>query len=172
MFKSRSYVYGIGTGIIVGALLLQIMSFRAVAPGQTGIALDEMDAQKLKDEASKYYQVIDKNIKVYTQTELDDAVQKKLKEETDKLAAAKPQDKPQVSTPVVTQKIVIYVQPNLDATAVTELLIKAGLITDRKAFAAELQKQGGNSKLQVGPHVFEGSMDMQALVANLLTTIQ
>lgn len=169
MFKSRSFVYGIGTGIIVGALLLQIMSVRSSAPGQTGIAPDEMDPQKLKDEASKYYQVFDKNTKVYTQTELDASVQKKVKEETDKLVAAKPPEQPKANTPEGTSKIIIYVQPNLDATAVSELLVKSGIITDRIAFVTELEKQGGNTKIQIGFHVFEGVTDIQKVVANLIT---
>ncbi|NOV03139.1 hypothetical protein [Paenibacillus planticolens] len=166
MFKNRSYMLGIGTGIIVGALLLQLMSVRASAPGPSSLALEEMDPTKLKEEAAKYYQVFDKNAKVYTQTELDAAVQKKVKEETDKLAAAKAQEPPKVET---VNRTVIYVQPNLDATAVAELLVKSGLITDRKAFATELQKQGGNTKLQVGFHVFEGQVDMQQVVTNLIT---
>ncbi|MDU0201328.1 MULTISPECIES: hypothetical protein [Paenibacillus] len=169
MLKNRSYLLGIGTGIIVGALLLQVMSVRASAPGKSGLALDEMDPQKLKEETAKYYQVFDLGTKMYTQAEVDASVQKKVKEETDKLAAAKPQDQPKTETVVRT---VVYVQPNLDATAVSELLVKSGLITDRKAFATELQKQGGNSKLQVGFHVFEGQMDMQQVVSNLITSQQ
>ncbi|SDM98583.1 hypothetical protein SAMN04487897_101715 [Paenibacillus sp. yr247] len=169
MFKNRSYIYGIGTGIIVGALLLQIMSVRGSAPSQSSIAMDEMDPQKLKDETSKYYQVFDKNMKVYTQTELDAAVQKRLKEETDKLAAAKPQDQFKANTPEGSHKIIIYVQPNLDATAVSELLVKSGIITDRKAFVTELEKQGGNTRIQIGFHVFDGAMDVQKVVTNLMT---
>ncbi|MBA2937808.1 hypothetical protein HZF08_05780 [Paenibacillus sp. CGMCC 1.16610] len=169
MLKNRSYLLGIGTGIIVGALLLQVMSVRASAPGKSGLALDEMDPQKLKEEAAKYYQVFDLGTKMYTQAEVDASVQKKVKEEADKLAAAKPQDQPKTETVVRT---VVYVQPNLDATAVSELLVKSGLITDRKAFATELQKQGGNTKLQVGFHVFEGQLDMQQVVSNLITSQQ
>lgn len=170
MLKNRSYILGIGTGIIVGALLLQMMSVRASAPGKSGLALDEMDPQKLKEEATKYYQVFDLGTKMYTQAEVDASVQKKVKEETDKLAAAKPQDRPNKVETVV--RTVIYVQPSLDATAVSELLVKSGLISDRKAFAAELEKQGGNTKLQVGFHVFEGQMDMQKVVSNLITSQQ
>ncbi|NEW05575.1 hypothetical protein GK047_06020 [Paenibacillus sp. SYP-B3998] len=160
MFKNRSYLLGIGTGIIVGALLLQIMSARPAAVGP-GTTFDEMDPLKLKEQASKYYQVFDKETKLFTQADFDAGVKTKLKEETDKLLASKPQAQQQT-------KIVVYVQPNLDATAVTELLIKTGIISDRKAFTAELEKQGGNFKIQVGPHVFEGVLDMKQVVANLI----
>lgn len=166
MFRNRTFLLGVGTGVVVGALLLQMMSVRAGAPGQTGLTLDEMDPQKLKEEASKYYQVYDKSTKMYTQAEVDASIQEKVKEETNKLAAAKPTEQPKVER---VQRTVIYVQPNLDATAVGELLVKSGLITDRKAFADELAKQGGNTKLQVGFHIFEGQMDMKQVVTNLLT---
>ncbi|MDD9270315.1 hypothetical protein ACFPES_24985 [Paenibacillus sp. GCM10023248] len=169
MFRNRTFLVGIGTGVIVGALLLQVMSVRSGVPGGSGLTLDEMDPQKLKEEASKYYQVYDKNTKMYTQAELDASVGQKVKEATEGLAAAKPTEQPKVET---VHRTVIYVQPNLDATAVAELLVKSGLITDRKAFADELAKQGGNTKLQVGFHVFEGQMDMKQVVTNLLTQQQ
>ncbi|MNV84444.1 hypothetical protein D3C71_1783180 [compost metagenome] len=129
-----------------------------------------MDPQKLKEEASKYYQVFEKNVKVYTQAELDAAIQKKLKEEADKLAAAKPQDQPKATSPAAPpSKVVIYVQPNLDATAVADLLVNSGVITDRKAFVTELDKQGGNTKIQIGYHEFVGVLDVQAIVTNLIS---
>ncbi|MEW9697692.1 hypothetical protein [Paenibacillus sp. SI8] len=167
MFKNRSFVYGIGTGIIVGAILLQVMSVRPSAQPPSGISLDEMDPLQLKEQASKYYQVFDKESKVYTQAEYDAGIKSKVKEETDKLAASKPQET-QTKNSTGAQRTVIYIQPNLDATAVTELLVKSGIITDRKAFTTELDKQGGTFKLQVGFHVFEGVLDMQKVVANLL----
>ncbi|MFD0698355.1 hypothetical protein ACFQZT_30205 [Paenibacillus sp. GCM10027628] len=168
MFKNRSYVYGIGTGIIIGAVLLQIMAVRPSAPGSSATPLDELDPLKLKDQASKYYQVFDKATKVYTQADYDAAVQKKVQEEKDKLATSKPKDQPPSGSTSAEQRIVIYVQPNLDATAVTELLLKSGIITDRKAFMTELEKQGGSVKIQIGYHVFEGAMDMQKVVSNLI----
>ncbi|NOU68483.1 hypothetical protein GC096_31115 [Paenibacillus sp. LMG 31461] len=172
MFKNRALVTGIGVGIIVGAILLQVMLIRPSSPSKSGISLEEMDPQKLKEEASKYYLVLEKNVKMYTQAELDAAVQKKVKDEADKLASTKPQETPKSTDPaaVTSSKIVIYVQPNLDATAVAELLVKSGVITDRKAFVTELDKRGGNTKIQVGYHVFEGFMDMQTVVTNLITS--
>jgi gas vesicle protein len=169
VFKNRALVTGIGVGIIVGAILLQVMLIRPSSPSKSGISLEEMDPQKLKEEASKYYLVLEKNVKMYTQTELDSAVQKKLKEETDKLAASKPQDQSKASPPTVSSKIVIYVQQNLDASTVADLLFRSGVISDRKAFITELDKQGGNTKIQVGYHEFEGIMDMASIVTNLIT---
>ncbi|RTE01805.1 hypothetical protein [Paenibacillus whitsoniae] len=171
MFKNRLFVSGLGIGVIVGAILLEIMLVRPSAAPNTNpsgtISLEEMDPQKLKQEASKYFQVYDLNVKMFTQAELDAAVQKKVKEEGDKAAAAPKTEQQTAKAPP--QKIVIYVQPNLDATAVADLLVQSGVIADRNAFAAELAKQGGNYKIQVGFHAFEGVQDMAGIVANLLT---
>ncbi|OCT13788.1 hypothetical protein A8709_19630 [Paenibacillus pectinilyticus] len=169
MFKNRVLVTGIGTGIIIGAILLQVMNVRPSAPKTSGIALEEMDPQKLKEETSKYYQVFEKNVKMYTQAELDAAIQKKVKEEADKQATAKPQDQAKATPATASSKIVMYVQPNLDATTVADLLFRAGVIADRKAFVTELDKQGGNTKIQVGYHEFDGVMSMPAVVTNLIT---
>ena len=123
MFKNRALVSGIGIGIIVGAFLLQMMPVRPSAPSQSGISLDEMDPQKLKDEASKYYQVFEKNVKMYTQAELDAAYRRKVKEETDKLAAAKPQDQPKATRLQRFFEDRYLCTAKLDATAVADLLV-------------------------------------------------
>ncbi|MFC5448369.1 hypothetical protein [Paenibacillus aestuarii] len=169
MFKNRLFVFGLGFGIIVGAILLQVMLARPSATDQSGIKPDEMDPLKLKEQASKYYQVFEKDTKVYTQAELDANVAQKVKEETDKLAAAQPAGQPQPAAPTVTVRNVIYVQPSLDATAVTDLLEKSGVISDRKAFESEMQKQGGVYKIQAGPHIFEGKLEIPQVIANLMT---
>lgn len=174
MFRNRSYVYGIGTGIIVGALLLQVMlAAQSPAAAPAGTPIEEMEPQKLKEQAAKFYQVYEKNVKVYTQDEFDAGVQKKVKEETDKLAAAIPSDKPaEQASPPASSRTVLYVQPHLDATAVSELLMQSGVITDQKAFAAELDKQGGAYKIQIGYHEFQGALTMEQIVKNLISKQQ
>ncbi len=75
-----------------------MMSVRASAPGQTGLALDEMDPQKLKAKLrniTKFSIRIQKYIRKLSWMQL---VLKKVKEETDKLAAAKPQDQPKANS--------------------------------------------------------------------------
>lgn len=163
MFKNRTYVMGLGAGIIAGALLLQVMIVaQSPAPQQptaTSSPLDELDPQKLKEQATKYFQVFDKDVKVYTQADVD----KLLQAEKDQQAAATPA----AQEPV--KRTIVYVQPDLTATSVSELLYRAGIIVDRNAFEGELRKQGATSKIQVGYHVFEGAPDVQTVIDNLIT---
>ncbi|UJF35371.1 endolytic transglycosylase MltG [Paenibacillus hexagrammi] len=171
MFKNRSYMYGIGTGIIVGAILLEMMTIsQRPTPAQESAPIEEMEPQKLKEQASKFYQVYEKDEKLYTQADFDASVQKRVQDELAKQpAATNPSAQPQAQ-PAPVSRVVVYVQPNLDATAVGELLLNSGVISDRKAFAAELEKQGGSYKIQIGYHQFQGTLTMEDVVKNLITS--
>jgi hypothetical protein len=176
VFKNKMYVNGLGVGLIVGAILLQLMivskeasskfsasgTMASVQPqtsAQTASSAD-VDLQKLKAEAAKSFQVFDKNVKLYTQAELDVELQKKLKEEKDKSALA---------SPASNKRTYIYIQPNLPASSVAELLYRAEIVTDRRALEEELVKQNAVNKMQVGFHVFEGAQNMQQVIKNLTT---
>lgn len=170
MFKNRTYISGLGLGLIIGAILLQLMlqakeaGSQPVVPTPSGTAApDEMDPKQLKEAASKYYQLFEKNVKVYTQAEVDAKVQEALKGQpqagsgSDKTAPGK--------------SITVYVSKGLVASQVSELLFRSGVIVDRNAFEKLLDEQQITSKIQVGAHVFEPSMDPQQ-VMKLLTTAQ
>jgi hypothetical protein len=171
VFKNRMYVYGLGVGLIVGAIMLQLMivskeasnkysGSSAVNGPAPNTPLEEMDLQKLKAEAGKSFQVFDKNEKVYTQAGFDTELQKRLKEEKDKLGSA---------STAAPKRTYVYIQPNLPASSVAELLYKAEIVLDRRALEEELVKQNVTSKVQVGFHVFEGTPDLQQVIKNLTT---
>lgn len=165
MFRNKIYLYGLGIGLIVGAVLLQLMIISSkysqtdtIANVTSNIPIEELDAQKLKAEAAKSFQVFDKNVKVYIQADFDAELQKKLKEEKDKLPTAS-------SSPA--KRTYLYIQPNLPASSVAELLYKAEIVTDRRAFEEALIKQDVTNKMQVGFHMFEGAPDLQQIIKNL-----
>jgi cell division protein YceG involved in septum cleavage len=172
VFRNKIYLSGLGLGLILGAIMLQLMlvskeasskysSSNVIATGTgTGAPLEEMDPQKLKAEVEKNFQVFDKTVKLYTQAQFDAELQKKLKEEKDKLAAA---------GPASGKRTYIYIQPNLPASSVAELLYHAEVVTDRRALEEELNKQNVTNKIQVGFHLFEGTPDVQQVIQNLIT---
>jgi hypothetical protein len=172
VFRNKIYLSGLGLGLIIGAILLQLMlvskeasskySASNVAATGTGTKapLEDMDPQQLKAEAEKSFQVFDKTVKVYTQAEFDAELQKKMKEEKDKLAAA---------GPVQAKRTYVYIQPNLPASSIADLLYHAEIVTDRRALEEELQKQNITNKMQVGFHLFEGTPDLQQVIQNLIT---
>ncbi|NOU93403.1 hypothetical protein GC093_09255 [Paenibacillus sp. LMG 31456] len=168
MPTNKSLLYGLGTGLIAGALLLQLMNL-ATSPGkQQGIAANnpvspsEMDRQQLKEAASKYYKVYENDQKLYNQAQVDTIVQQKLKEEQDKAPAVAPAPSPVKET-------YIYVYDGQSAGIVADMLVKSGVITDRAAFEELMAKQQLNAKIIAGVHVFKGTLDLSQVVTNLTT---
>ncbi|MFS0839326.1 hypothetical protein [Paenibacillus sp. 1P03SA] len=70
MKVNKTLLVGIGIGMITGSALLQLMlsAARPVQPlsQNSAVSIEQMDMNKLKTEAGKYYQVFDKNQPVFT----------------------------------------------------------------------------------------------------------
>lgn len=164
MRTNKSLLYGLGTGLILGAVLLQLMN----AASSGGHAMPEsaipettvldLDQKQLKEAASRYYQVFDKTEKLYSQQQLDSAVQQKLKEEKDKLAA---------QAPASPKETYIYISRGLVSYQVADLLYQSGVITDRKAFEDEMVKKQLNDKIVSGLHAFKGPQNLQQVIATI-----
>ncbi|MDF2962589.1 MAG: hypothetical protein K0S39_4324 [Paenibacillus sp.] len=170
MPTKKSWLYGLGTGLIAGALLLQLMNI-AVSPAKQSGTADkvaspaEMDRQQLKEAASKYFQVYENDQKLFNQAQVDTIVQQKLKEEKDKQPAVVPP--PPVKETV--RETYIFVSSGATAGNVADMLIKSGVITDRAAFEDLMDKQQLNDKIIAGVHVFKGVVDLNQVVSNLTT---
>lgn len=154
---------GLGIGLILGALLLYVMNFAAKAPAPSqppkAPAASELDMQALKQQAGLYYQVFGKDEKVYTEPQVDDL----LKRETGKPADAKKIGADSTK--------VVYIEDGYKAASVSDMLFKAGIITDRKAFEDELSRQQKTGKIQVGAHVFTAPLDMNGVIAKKITAL-
>ncbi|SCW42530.1 hypothetical protein SAMN04487970_1006178 [Paenibacillus tianmuensis] len=168
MLKNKSLLYGLGTGLILGAVLLQLMN--AVAPSSSaaskqpaaGQAPEEMDRIRLKEAASTYFNVYDKSQKLYDQPQVDAMIAQKLKEEKDKQAA-----QPQSAAP--DKETYIYVSKGMTAAQVADLLQQSGVIADRTALVDELRQKQLNDKIISGVHGFKGSQELTQIIANLTT---
>lgn len=169
MLKNKSLLYGLGTGMILGAILLQLMN--AVVPSgsaaskqpATGQAPEEMDRVRLKEVASTYFNVYDKSQKLYDQPQVDAMIAQKLKEEKDKQAATQPQ------SAAPDKETYIYVSKGMTAAQVADLLQQSGVITDRTAFVDTMKQKQLNDKIISGLHVFKGPLELTEVIANLTT---
>jgi len=163
MLKNRSLLFGLGLGLIAGALLLQVMNI-AVSPQQAnGLELQELDKQKLKEAASKYFQVNELDQKLYNQAQADALVQQKLKEEKEKQAA----NAPAQAAKEPAKETYIFISKGLTAGNVADLLQQSGVISDRKAFEDAMYKQQLNDKIVAGVHVFKDPQDLTQVLTNL-----
>ncbi|CAG7623797.1 endolytic transglycosylase MltG [Paenibacillus allorhizosphaerae] len=164
MRNNKSLLYGLGTGLIIGAILLQLMNAASSAghtmpvsavPNATAMDLDQ---KQIKEAASKYFQVFDKAEKLYTQPQLDSFVQQKLKEEKDK-RDAQPSASP--------KETYIYISKGLVSYQVADVLYQSGVIADRKAFEDEMNKKQLNDKIVSGIHAFKGPQELQQVIAKI-----
>lgn len=167
MFKNRLFLSGIGIGLITGSLLLQLMNVGAESANpqpSNKVSLDELDVNQLKQQAERYFQVFSKDEKVYTAAQTD----KILAEQKEKLNATAP--KPELAEPQPQVKqTVIYVEEGYKAEYVGQLLVKAGIIPDAKAFEQELIRQQKLNRIQVGAHLFGSKLDLSDVVDKLTT---
>ncbi|TVY10630.1 hypothetical protein [Paenibacillus cremeus] len=171
MMNKKSLLYGLGSGLIIGAVLLQLMNSvvpptgkaapKSAVPSPT---IEDLDQKQVKEIAGKYFQVYDKADKVYSQQQVDALVQQKVKEEKDKNAAQAP-----AQAPTQPPETYIYVSRGLTATNVADLLEQSSVITDRKAFVDEMNKKQLNDKIVTGVHHFKGPQELQQVVTNITT---
>ncbi|MGO4106818.1 hypothetical protein [Paenibacillus sp. YAF4_2] len=150
MFKNRSFVAGLGAGIIAGAILLQIMQ------------IGDESQQKLSDGFK------DGEPKLYTQEELDDRIAEERAKAADvdavesaKPSAVKPTETPNdeaaatpatenndtkaeeqaAATEKAESKRKIHITGGMNLTDTAELLKEQKLIADKSAFIAKMKKK-------------------------------
>lgn len=163
MANNKSMLTGLGAGLILGAVLLQLMN-AAPTTAVSGPSLEEMNPAQLKEAASNYFQVYDKEQKVYDQTQADALVLQRLHEEKEKQAV-----EPQPAAPASVKEAYIYISSGLTAGNVADMLLAGGVITDRKAFEDEMRGKRLNDKIVAGVHVFKSPMELSEVITNLTT---
>jgi len=181
MFKNRYFVVGLGCGIIVGVLLLQM-----IMTGQN--MMHTLTKEQLEREAERQgYQLVPVNAEKPSALEIDsDAlVSQHDSEDGPELSAnvekpvASPSHSNKVNASEQEQATVeeaevqtaasagtaeepgetvsknIYIKPNTTSTAIAEQLMEAGVIADDVAFAEYIKTQQMQSKLRAGSFKFQ-----------------
>jgi hypothetical protein len=188
VLKDNRLLVGLGIGLIIGAILLELMNVAITGVDQhtllNGSVSDgkQYTPEELKDIAdSLEYNIIEKSAVFYTQDEMDQAI-RKAKEPIVKEPIVK---NPNVKVPVVKEPVVkepaeipvtgktISYQVNIKTGMVTEdvtdLLITAGLITDADSFQKELGRRKLNNNIQVGKFEFTKKPSLTELI-NIITS--
>lgn len=163
MANHKSMLTGLGAGLILGAVLLQLMN-AASSTAVSGPSLEEMNPAQLKEAASVYFQVYDKEQKVYDQSQVDALVLQKLQQVKETQTA-----EAQSAAPASAKETYIYVSGGLTAGKVADMLLASGIIKDRKAFEDEMRRKRLNDKIVAGVHVFKSPVELSEVIANLTT---
>ncbi|PZE22425.1 hypothetical protein [Paenibacillus xerothermodurans] len=161
MRNNKSLLHGLGAGLISGAVLLQLMDAAADAR-QTPIDVGstppvaEMDKEQLREAASQYYQVIEKDVTIYTQAQLDEQLQQ--------LAQQQAASSQAVASQTV-KEIHVYISNGMTASQVGELLTRSGIIADRTAFEEAMAKRQLNYKIVAGVYAFQPPAELSQVIA-------
>ncbi|TCZ79989.1 hypothetical protein E0485_03770 [Paenibacillus albiflavus] len=146
---------GIGVGMIIGALLLQLML----------LVPRDSEAMNSENQASS------NSNKVYSEEEFNQKLQTRLQEELDK--QPKPTPEPSVNptptpAPEISKQTVIFVAYRATSDDVVKMLASTELINDSDAFMKELVKRKLTNKIRTGVHTFNGSPTIDEIIDNLV----
>lgn len=151
--NKRQLWMGIGIGMIVGAILLQLM---IVIPSSNDAPLAQV--QDKLDPA-----------KVYSQDEFNQELELRVKEALDKQAKVSPvPTAPATSPPEIEKQTVIYVAYRTTTEEVVKMLNSSELITDSDAFMNEMVKRKLTGKIRTGVHLFKGTPTFDEIIDNLV----
>lgn len=171
MLKNRSFLKGLGSGFIVGAMLLQLMLMvrdadsRIARPGEPASPAPEpepkLTAQLVKDKAeSLNLQVYDKGIVLYDQKQLDDAVHKAV-EAAKAEAAAAPSTGP--------KQVNVFITAGMTAVQVADYLNRSGIVADRLAFEQAIKSRQLTDNIRSGLYTFSLNEKVDDVIAKLIT---
>lgn len=184
MWKNRPFQKGLGTGLIIGALLLQLMLSvsRAELPAspvpeptvgsnQQPSPSASLTAEMIREKADGLgLQVFDKGIKLYQQKELDEAVAAgaaTAKEE----ARAELEARTKTSAPAgdSNKSVTVFIGSGMSASNVAEYLSKSGVVEDRALFEQTMRDKQLNASIRTGLYTFHIGHDIQEIIAQITT---
>lgn len=170
MLRNRTFLIGLGSGLIAGAVMLQLMwkvdEMENKTPQADAAILTQ---EQVRLEAERL------NLKLYTQQQIDEMKMKAAEEEKNRIAktaapspiatpTAKPGDPPK-------EKIIrtVFIPDRLDATSVAGLLVQAQILTESTKLIAMLEDQKLTGKIHYGFYSFENSPDVAEVLKRITT---
>lgn len=159
MQKSKFFM-GLGAGLVIGALLLQLMTGAGIGQNRQPLLpadpegdeeeqrldlWDEPTEQQLRDAAERLsYQLFPADQTVYTQTEVDELLAQQAGEHDVEYA--------------------FYIRRNMNLTEVAEMLALFELVEDEQAFIEKVKQSRSSTRIQVGTYTFQGKPTEEQLI--------
>jgi hypothetical protein len=175
VFKNKFFLYGLGLGLIAGAVLLQLMfkvdemEGRTLDAGQSASALEQLQAQADK----LNYKIVPKAQTIYSDKDIETLKQKAAEEERNKIA--KQTASPSVpgaspSQPAAKTVRTVYISERMDASQVADMFVKANLLPDTSGLVASLYQKKLTTRIRAGSYSFEDQPTVDDIIAQI--TIQ
>ena len=163
MFKNRTFVTGLGIGLIAGAVLLQLLE--TVNGIENRPIADELTLTELKDAAEKQnYKLVPQDERTYTEQEIETLKQKAAEEERQRLAA----ENNSASAPQGKVIRTVYIPDRTNAADVANILAKANIIAEPEPLINRMKELQLTTKIRYGMYTFETIPELDELI-RLLT---
>ena len=161
MLNHRYFYYGLGLGLVIGSLLLQLFSVLPAADGlpKAGESGEHIsDEATLKEAASRFgYQLVKAEENTYTAEEVE-RIRQQAQQEANEASAAQVQEK---RTFVIT--------PGMSSEKVGEILSDLRLIENKEQFMQLMSERGLHKKIRTGTYTFTGSPTVDEIIERITT---
>ncbi|MCM3782931.1 hypothetical protein M3231_08080 [Neobacillus mesonae] len=185
MIRNRSFLFGLGSGIVVGALILQLA---LIGQGQAGVNNTEdpssLTREQLEEAADELQlKVYDAATEVMTEEEWTDLKASENSSQSTGNAASEPEvsepqqpaapdnkepTEPEQASEPASEPISYRVINGATLTDVADHLSALHVIEDREAFLKEATKQKINKKIQVGTFQFTEAESIDSVIQKLI----
>ncbi|TLS49821.1 endolytic transglycosylase MltG [Paenibacillus antri] len=171
MASRKTYLYGLGTGLIAGSLLLQLASIGQSATS----ALTEAELQAAATAGG--YVLKDARMAWFNESEVEARVAEAVEKALEEAAAgagdektAEPAEQPAEAPPAEAAKIYAFtIAEGTELTTVAKLLYELGLVSDYNGFLIEMDERGLAGKIQAKHYRFDRVPTMDELIEALIT---
>ncbi|GAA3406597.1 hypothetical protein ACFFNY_24430 [Paenibacillus hodogayensis] len=171
MFKNRLFLYGLGSGIIAGAILLQLTLKAEELEGRPLGQTEPASLAQIQAQADKLnYKLVPKDQTAYSDKDLEALKQKAAEEERARLAK-QPGGAAGSSAPVqAPPKAVhsVYISERMDAAQVSDLFAKAGILPDASGLMSALSEKKLTTRIRSGSYTFEGPATVDDILAKII----
>ena len=162
MLKDNRLLIGLGIGLIIGAVLLELMNVAMMGvPQETPsneILIDEniYTVEQLENIADALdYKIIEKSLVYFTQADMDEAILKAQQS----VVTAPTQESVQSESPYS-----ITITYGMGTENVVKLILEAGIIEDEDIFMEEMRRRKLNNIIQVGTFEFDEKPSLTELI--------
>lgn len=162
MFKNRLFLYGLGLGLIAGAVLLQLMM--KVDDLENGALTQTMTMEQLQAQADKLNaKIVPKEQTVYSGKDIEAVKQKAIEDERNKLAAQNASAPPPPTATIKT----VYISELMNAYQVADMFVKAGILSDAPTLVSSLSQKKLTTRIRAGSYSFPESATVDDIIAKI-----
>lgn len=180
MFKDKRLLTGLGAGLMLGAMLLQLMLFATTGPGSDGVlpGSRELDADQLRQEAEQLgFVVHDAGEQWYSRAEVDNLIQEALAEAAGSGAQGETAQQPSageaepdgadvavIDNEALAHFYLVEIRAGMASDEVGDMLHAAGLVDDPAAYREAMAQRGLTVKIRAGTYTFAYKPELETLI--------